>query len=243
MQIRTTRYLEDLPMNTPATLTPDQHLAVHISILKWQFRAFLLVALAIIVALAALWKQSNDTARAMRQQSVASVYALSLDTDKLAIQTPAFRKFFAPSADYFTAPKLPAQQAVVSITPEEQEKRWREGQLASKKEFDDFVAGTSADPIKRAAEEAEKKTQVWASAGYQSDYMEYIFVHRELYEDDEWKGWWQFLCQEYDDSPILRQFLARYEDTDWYTFLPAVRSTIAGRQKYYDKKSLSGRQQ
>ena len=210
--------------------------AIQAALLKWQIGIAIVLSAGVLLALAALWYQNAQTARALRQQSVASVYALSLETDKLAIQTPAFRKFFAPSAEYFTAPKLPAQQAVAAMTQAEQERRWTEGKAKSRAEFEEFVLASTP------AEKAEKTSQVWASAGYQSDYMEYIFVHRDLYDDDEWKGWWQFLCQEYDDSPILRQFLARYEDTDWYTFLPAVRSTVAGRQRYYDKKSLIGRQ-
>ncbi len=212
------------------------------TMLKWQFAAFVILGVGILAALLALWRQAVDTARLTRRQMVDSVYSIGLETDKLAMQTPAFRRYFAPSADYFTASKLPAQEKVASISQAEQEKKWKDGQLNSKQDFDAFTAGTAPDTATRATEEANNKALVWASAGFQSDYMEYVFIHRNLYEPDEWQGWWQFLCQEYDDSPILRQFLARYEDTDWYTFLPAVRSTTAGRQRYFDNPKLSGRQ-
>lgn len=216
--------------------------AIQQSLLKWQIGAFVLLSLGVLVAILALWRQNAESARALKRQTVASVYSLGIDVDKLAMQTPAFRRYFAPSADYFNTPKLPAQHGASTLSVEEQEKKWNEGQLNSKKDFDAFTTGTSNDPVKKAAEESENKALVWASAGFQADYMEYIFIHRDLYEDEEWKGWWQFLCQEYDDSPILRQFLARYENTDWWTFLPAVRSSSAGRQRYYDNKKLFGRQ-
>jgi hypothetical protein len=62
-----------------------------------------------------------------------------------------------------------------------------------------------------------------------ADFTQVAFVQREALPADEWNTWWTYMADQYDESPIFRDYLAKR--ATWYSFPDAVKAE--NRAKYY----------
>ena len=77
-----------------------------------------------------------------------------------------------------------------------------------------------------------------------ADFSEIAFMQRELLPPDDWDTWWSYITDQYDESPIFRDFLSKRPT--WYAYLEAIKPE--NREEYYrgyqrkQRKLAGGRQ-
>jgi hypothetical protein len=75
----------------------------------------------------------------------------------------------------------------------------------------------------------EEQTLVYLGCQRIADFSQIAFVQRDMLPADDWDTWWSYITDQYDESPIYRDFLSRRPT--WYAFLEAIKSE--NRAEYY----------
>jgi hypothetical protein len=78
----------------------------------------------------------------------------------------------------------------------------------------------------------EKKARVIVICEALADAIEMTYVQRENLLPDDWDGWWNYDCDLYDRSPIIRNWLER--NGKWYEIDDALKNP--DRTQYYRGK-------
>jgi hypothetical protein len=62
-----------------------------------------------------------------------------------------------------------------------------------------------------------------------ADFMQVTFLQRSLLPAEDWDNWWRYMGDQFDESPILRDYLAKRQT--WYAYLSAIQPDQ--RASYY----------
>lgn len=62
-----------------------------------------------------------------------------------------------------------------------------------------------------------------------ADFMQVAFLQRDKLPDADWNNWWSSMCDEYDESLVLREYLMKRRKA--YAFINAIKPET--RDKYY----------
>jgi hypothetical protein len=75
----------------------------------------------------------------------------------------------------------------------------------------------------------EQRVLVYLACERITDFMQVTFVQRDALPADEWDTWWRSFGDQYDESPVLRDYLAKR--STWYAFVEAIKPE--NRAKYF----------
>jgi hypothetical protein len=62
-----------------------------------------------------------------------------------------------------------------------------------------------------------------------ADFMQVVFLQRDVLPAQDWDNWWSSICDQYDEGPLLRDYLQRR--AKWYAYGTAL--LPENRGKYY----------
>jgi hypothetical protein len=75
----------------------------------------------------------------------------------------------------------------------------------------------------------EERTLIYLGSEQLADFSQIAFMQRDILPADDWDTWWSYITDQYDESPIYRDFLLKR--SAWYAFLEEVKPE--NRAKYY----------
>jgi hypothetical protein len=92
--------------------------------------------------------------------------------------------------------------------------------------------GISDDELRAQVKQLEpnERRLVKIACELNADFFQVLFVQRKRLPDDDWDTWWSFMCDTYDESPVMQDYLE--QRSTWYAFTDAVKDK-AGRDKYF----------
>jgi hypothetical protein len=77
---------------------------------------------------------------------------------------------------------------------------------------------------------ATDKSLLYTACEIIVDHYEFMVINRCALEQDDWASWWEFICDEYDNSPLIRQYLR--ENSDWYLTYKYIAASSDARAKF-----------
>ena len=211
------------PTTSPESVPPEPPLARY---LRWygpMLPTGVLVVSALVASLIYYETQRQNTVQrvatldqqkllrqSIDQNTIATIYNMGMETSKLLVQFPELRTYFDANEDYrIRLPKPDLAQ--------------RMGRLNQR--FDKESAAT--------------KQRVWIYSEVLSDFFEYTFALRHLLPESDWKGWWTYFSDAYDESHFLKAYMT--SRPGWYTINDVLKLPKAQRDAWYteDKKRIA----
>jgi hypothetical protein len=155
------------------------------------------------------------TSESLRQNNLATIYTLGGELTKFDQENPKLSEFFEAEARKPWATeealwgeyeKLPKGRKTCEVR-DEYAKMWADYKALDK----------------------DEQVKVYMTCQRIADFSQIAFVQRHVLPDDDWDTWWNYITDQYDESPLYRVFLSRRPG--WYAFLDAVKPE--NRAKYY----------
>ena len=146
--------------------------------------------------------------KSLDQNTTATIYTMGLEVSKVLVQHPEIRVYFDRYGDYRALPKEEIAQ--------------RQNRL--NKRFD---------------KESDKTKQlIWSYCEIQADFYEYVFLLRHLIRESDWKGWWTYFTDVYDESHLLRAYMT--SRPGWYQITKVLAQSEQERKTWYsdDQKEI-----
>jgi hypothetical protein len=74
-----------------------------------------------------------------------------------------------------------------------------------------------------------QKSLVWLGCDKVADLMQVTFLQRDKLPDADWNNWWNGMCDDYDESPMLREYVSKRRKS--YAFIDAIKPEA--RDQYF----------
>ena len=176
------------------------------------FMAFLTV-----LSLYMSWNSVVTTGESLRQSNLATIYTLSGELTRFDQENPALSKFFDKEA---RRKPWVTEEDLRKETPDEYTKLWEDFEALDKNNRGDRY----------------EQFKVYMACQRIADFSQLAFLQRDVLPAEDWDTWWNYITDQYDESPLYRIYLAKR--ARWYSpeFVEAVKPDPRDpthRAKYY----------